>query len=64
MGSENTLLEGLAAMTEDQQLILAQILSSALQIVEQLPAEEIERRLALLSSIALVEDAETTVKGH
>lgn len=64
MEPENTLLEGLAAMTEDQQLILAQILSSALQIVEQLPAEEIERRLALLSSIELVEDIETTVKGH
>lgn len=56
MHSTADVLAQMAAMPEDQQLILARILGSAIQIVEQLPEEEIDRRLTLLSSLKSTEE--------
>lgn len=64
MTSSSDVLVKIAAMPEEQQLVLARILSSAMRIVEELPEDEIARRLELLSSIRLTEGGKKTVKGH
>lgn len=58
------MLSKMAAMPEEQQLTLARILSSVLRIIEQLPEDEIARRLDLLASLKLTKAGEATVKGH
>jgi len=64
MTSSSDVLVKIAAMPEEQQLVLARILSSAMRIVEELPEDEIARRLELLSSIRLTEGGKKTVKEH